>query len=172
MVSTNLSALSDHLKANASLFSSMPVYPLPNFPGRTQENLLGQLLRKKLEPNVEDWVVEGRTLATKTETGRGVKHEELKDLWEWAGMAANEQARRHTWGGNYTVEEREQGIENVITGLKRKLKDNEADEESDEDEDMEDVVDDKMPEVEARPPLPLKDVFRFMMTGATPGTKT
>ncbi|MCJ1350740.1 MAG: mediator of RNA polymerase II transcription subunit 8 [Icmadophila ericetorum] len=172
ILSGNLSSLSKHLETHASLFSSMPVYPLPTFPGRTQENLLGQLLRKKLEPNVEDWVAEGKTIATRTGKGEGLKHEELRELWNWAGMAANEQARRHTWGGQYTIEERERGVENVITGLKKKLKDDDAEEEWDEDEEMEDDADEKMPEVETGPPLPINDVFRFMMTGVIPVTKT
>lgn len=116
----------------------MAVYPLPSYPGITQEALLGQLLRKKLEPEVEDWVMQGRRMADEA----GMANEETKsgmlELWSWAGMAANELARGHEWGGDFTVEEREAGVENVVTGLRRKFAD-EGDEDEEEDEDeMED----------------------------------
>lgn len=89
--------------------------------------MLNQLLRKKLEPHVEDWVEDGRLAGeglAKEDGGRA--RDELIELWEWAGMAANEQARKHAWGGDYTAAEIEGGIENVVTGLR--------DEESEEDE--------------------------------------
>lgn len=170
----------------------MAVYPLPQFPGRTQENLLGQLLRKKLEPNVEDWVAEGRKIGTEAEAQgdrAGLGREKMLDLWTWAGMAANEQARKHTWGGNYTLEEKERGVENVVTGLRRRLKEDpddssedEEDEEDDEDDDADgdDPNGDKMEidsmnrnygktiDVPVLNPLPINDVFRFMMTGSAP----
>lgn len=43
------------------------------------------------------------------------------ELWNWAGRAANELARQHEWGGAFTLAEREAGVENVVTGLRRKL---------------------------------------------------
>ena len=122
----------------------MSVYPLPAFPGKTQENLLGQLLRKKLEPNVEDWVEKGREIAMDAvqygDTNGSAKATELKDLWSWAGMAANLLARKHPWAGDYTLEEQEGGIDNVFTGLRRKLKAGQYDssEDSSDDEDAED----------------------------------
>ena len=164
----------------------MAVYPLPQFPGRTQENLLGQLLRKKLEPNVEDWVAEGRKIGTEAEAQGdkgGLNREEMLNLWTWAGMAANEQARKHTWGGNYTSEEKERGVENVVTGLRRRLKEDPEDlseEEDDEDDEADDPNGDKMEidgvnrnddEPTAAPalnPLLLNAIFRFMMTGSAP----
>ncbi|KAI9879268.1 MAG: mediator of RNA polymerase II transcription subunit 8 [Pleopsidium flavum] len=177
----------------------MVAYPIPNFPGRTQESLLGQLLRKKLEPNVEDWVEGGRETATEAmETGDGdLKEHELLGLWDWAGMAANEQARKHTWGDDFTLEEREMGIENVDTGLRRNFE--QSGEESSGDDVDEEVIEDLAPrsdemevvgvrrksgaagvefeltkEGEHKSPeavssaLPLDDIFRFMMTGAEP----
>ena len=166
----------------------MAVYPLPQFPGRTQENLLGQLLRKKLEPNVEDWVVEGRKIGVEAEARSdktGLSREEMLDLWSWAGMAANEQARKHTWGGHYTLEEKERGVENVVTGLRRRLKED-PDDSSEEEDDDDDQVDGDDPnedrmeidgmnrksendaDIPALNPLPIQDVFRFMMTGSAP----
>ena len=177
----------------------MVVYPLPEFPGQTQEDLLGQLLRKKLEPNVEDWVADGRQTASETTRQDNESTSQLserQDLWSWAGMAANEEARKHTWGGDFTLEEREMGVENVVTGLRRKLKED-PDESSDEDEDDEaaangadademDIVGvhrnesgdglefDIQPESEDvlselnLTAMPINDTFRFLMTGTIP----
>ncbi|MCJ1401708.1 mediator of RNA polymerase II transcription subunit 8 [Xylographa trunciseda] len=199
IISQNLASVSQHLSTHQDLFASMVVYPLPEFPGQTQEALLGQLLRKKLEPNVEDWVAEGRKTAHEI-AAHGLdgtlQQSELQDLWSWAGMAANEEARKHTWGGNFTLEEREMGVGNVVTGLRRKLRED-PDESSDEDED-EGAVDteadtddmeiigvhrkesgdglefDLQPESEDTQgdfsinAIPINDTFRFLMTGTIP----
>ena len=67
-----------------------------------------------------------------------MRFEELNEsLWEWAGAVANDKARKHTWGGDYTLEEKENGVENVRTGLKRKLKVDPEDSSEEEDEDEE-----------------------------------
>lgn len=49
------------------------------------------------------------------------RFEAQMELWNWAGRAANELARQHEWGGDFTLAEREAGVENVVTGLRRKL---------------------------------------------------
>lgn len=111
------------------------MYPSTNFPGRTQEAILGQLLRKKYEPQVENWVEQGRS-----ETTEG-KEKDVEDLWNWASDWIGSRAAKYVLedaGDNYTSEEREAGIENVRTGVRRKLDENESDDE-DEDEEMEDV---------------------------------
>lgn len=175
----------------------MVAYPLPTFPARTQENLLGQLLRKKLEPDVEDWVLRGRETATDAirPDDDDLKEHELLALWEWAGMAANEQARKHTWGGDFTLEEREMGVEHVHTGLRRKHEDSGEESSSDDAESPGDlkssygameivgvrpkpgaagvefeVTKDRehIPSAPLSNALPMDDVFRFMMTGAEP----
>lgn len=51
----------------------------------------------------------------------GKRFEAQMELWNWAGRAANELARQHEWGGDFTLAEREAGVENVVTGLIRKL---------------------------------------------------
>jgi mediator of RNA polymerase II transcription subunit 8 len=172
----------------------MVAHPLPTYPAQTQEVLLQELLRKKLQPHVEDWVAEARAVASADSAGVDADsgHAGLREVWEWAGQAANEQARRHVWGGNYTLEEREGGIENVVTGLRRRLKadradgdDGEGDEsgsESDEgDGDELEVVgvrrksvggvefdlrrnNEHMLEVGGAA-MPIGDVLRYMMTG-------
>lgn len=53
------------------------------------------------------------------------KEEELDqrrmlDLWAQAPLISREYAAKHTWGGDYTNKELEEGKENVVTGLKRK----------------------------------------------------
>lgn len=54
------------------------------------------------------------------------------ELWNWAGRAANELARQHEWGGDFTLAEREAGVENVVTGLRRKLVESDSEEGSSE----------------------------------------
>ena len=168
IISQNLASVSAHLNTHAPLLSSLIAYPLPSYPGREQEPVLNQLLRKKFEPRVEDWVEEGRTAGEevlKEDGGRG--GEEITELWEWAGVAANEQARKHEWGGDYTLEETEGGIENVITGLR----DEESDEEEGEQEDKsaEGVGrENKKPEERGGKPLSMEDMLRFLVKGEEP----
>lgn len=145
---------------------------MPLYPGREQEPVLNQLLRKKLEPHVEDWVEEGRLAGEeliKEDDGKG--RDEVIDLWEWAGMAANEQARKHAWGGDYTAEEIEGGIENVVTGLR----DEESDEEEDEKEDnggawsaQAEGHENRKPEEGGGKPLSMDEILRFLVKGEEP----
>jgi len=196
IISQNLASVSQQLKTHHELFASMSVYPTHEFPGQTQEDVLSQLLRKKLEPNVQDWAAEARKIATEQTSSSGLQQSDFQELWSWAGLAANEQARKHTWGGNYTLEEMDMGVENVVTGLRRKLKvdpDESSDEEGDETAVEAESDDDEMeivgvrrkstgdgvefdlakgsqhpaPEV-ASTALPISTTFRFLMTGVAP----
>lgn len=124
------------LSKNADLLNRTVVFPSASYPGRTQEGLLTQLLRKKLEPPVENWVEEGRVIAQDERVTKGED-----EFLMWAQNWAKERVTRYVEGENgddYTVEERELGIENVNTGLKS---DYEPDEsvKSNEDEEMTDV---------------------------------
>lgn len=190
--------MSQLLIEHPDLLASIVAYPLPSFPGRTEHGLLDQLLRKKLEPNVKEWVERGREVALSSfnTTQGGLTEQELTELWRWAPVTANNEARNREWGGNFTQEERDMGIKNVVTGLNRRL-DEEGEEESDEDEDAveEDEAADEdemeivgvrrksgaatvefdiaqktnhVPTAAVSPALPLEDVFRFMMTGSKP----
>ncbi|MCJ1233265.1 mediator of RNA polymerase II transcription subunit 8 [Varicellaria rhodocarpa] len=186
IISQSLASLSTHLSTNAPLLSRMAVYPLPSFPGRTQEGLLQQLLRKKLEPGVEEWVEEGRRGGgvgmddKEDEGGEGEgggggkvdmgKKEEgaLTELWAWAGGAANEEARMYVWGGGGeggSGDEEEDSEEGEGEG--------EEQEEEGEGEDG-DVMDidsggvGKGGEKVALVPVPVAEVLRFMMTGVVP----
>lgn len=172
IISQNLASVSAHLTTHAPLLSSLVAYPLPLYPGREQEPVLNQLLRKKFEPQVEDWVEKGRLAGeevVKEDGGRG--RDEIIDLWEWAGIAANEQARKHEWGGDYTAEEIEGGIENVVTGLR----DEESDEEEEEKEGKEGAwsaevegLENKKPEEGGGRSISMDDILRFLVKGEEP----
>lgn len=105
----------------------------------------------------------------KEDGGRG--RDEIIDLWEWAGIAANEQARKHEWGGDYTAEEIEGGIENVVTGLR----DEESDEEEEEKEEKEGAwsaevegLENKKPEEGGGRSISMDDILRFLVKGEEP----
>ncbi|KFY15268.1 hypothetical protein V492_02108 [Pseudogymnoascus sp. VKM F-4246] len=83
ILAQSLKNITDHLSKHSDLFSQTVVYPSTNFPGRTQEGLIGQLLRKKLEPSAESWVEEGRALGKPDSEGAG-RDEDLDELWSFA----------------------------------------------------------------------------------------
>lgn len=145
----NIRAMLEVLAQNNELFSRVAVHPSTNFPGRTQENVLLQLLRKKPEPEVEAAMEEGsKTLASiplpggaqfgATTTGNGDKEKEnaLEDIWSAVRNACQDRIADYVINEEsdaYTAEEREMGIENVRTGLLRTF----DDESEEEDDDME-----------------------------------
>jgi len=77
-------------------------------------------------------------------------------------MAANEEARKHEWdGAEYTLEEREMGVENVVTGLRKgAYEESSSDEEEKEEEGGEK---EKIREEEAgdKKPMAMDDLLRF-----------
>ncbi|KAF7715759.1 Uncharacterized protein PECH_006204 [Penicillium ucsense] len=206
IISNNLISVTEHLSDHRDLLASVVAYPGPEYPGRTQEPMLQQLLRTKLDPRVEDWVARGRAAgmaahassslpsqstipnpsdAAMTNTKR-LNDAELTELWQWAPIEANQEARKRNWGGNYTLEEREAGIQNVVTGLRRQLEDDdgsdddEEGEEDDEEDEMEVVGVHRKPSggVEfdiaphhtrpVQPVVPLDKILRYMTTGHMP----
>lgn len=192
IISNNLLNVSSILREYQPLFSSLVAYPAPSYPGKTQANTLEQLLRTKLDPRVNDWVSHGRAVganvsglsgAQNQEGGKSLLSEqELDELWAWAPLEANREARRRNWGGNFTLEEMEMGVENIVTGLRREL---EVDEEDEDEEESEEEVDGMQevapglaqgavdggrgevaaPEKPAMPGLGLDEIMRFMTTG-------
>lgn len=190
IISNNLINISTQISEHHELLSSLVAYPAPSFPGTTQQGVLEQLLRTKLDPRVQDWVEKGLKAGAKSaEENKGLSEAELEELWTWAPIEANQEARRRNWGGNYTLEERETGIQNVVTGLSRQLDDDETEESDEEEDEDEDADDDKMEIVGVHrrpgasgvefditsekhragaapsPAMPLTDIFRYMMTG-------
>ncbi|RMJ24919.1 hypothetical protein PHISP_04228, partial [Aspergillus sp. HF37] len=109
IISSNLQTLSSHLTENQDLFGSLVAYPAPTYPTQAHGNILEQLLRTKLDPKVEEWVSRGRERAGTTagagpETGQAgqgageeLSEEQLTELWEWAPVEANREARRRDW---------------------------------------------------------------------------
>ncbi|RAL66775.1 hypothetical protein DID88_007558 [Monilinia fructigena] len=137
ILSTNIQSVIDHLAANSDILSRVVAFPSTNFPGRTQEGLLLQLLRKKLEPQVETWVDEGRNLQIDS-IGEGDNQRDIEETWKWAAEWIGPRIREYALneaGDEYTAEERENGVENVNTGLKDEEESDEEDEDGD-DEDM------------------------------------
>ncbi|KAL4796820.1 mediator complex, subunit Med8 [Aspergillus venezuelensis] len=203
IISSNLQSLSTHLSENHDLLRSISALPSPEFPTRTQATTLEQLLRTKLDPRVEDWVARGRKadtavtnpsppfsaglLAGSSALGSANKDElsggDLAALWDWAPVEANSEARKRNWGGNFTLEERERGIEEVVAelGLKRILEDDEESEEEDEDEEMDLGGFGKSADAgpgnavpgagEQGPLVPINDILRYMTTGVLPAVR-
>lgn len=167
--------VASHLQKNEAFFASAHTYPLPSFPDRSHENVVGQLLRKKLEPDVEKWIDEGTALGKRVDEGGGLKGKELDDVWGWAAERAVGSSAEIPWGIDYTLDEREEGVEGVMTGIMRKLNDGmeDMDEEEEEEEDgrAKDIKKESTPEVRtipAKPPMPLETILRFMNMGHMP----
>jgi mediator of RNA polymerase II transcription subunit 8 len=105
---------------------------------------LTQLLRKKVEPEVEELMARGR------ETAQSVTREdaaELQDMWKELREWTHERIARYVQeeaGDPYTKEERERGVENVRTGLKRDLEDERDDGDDDDDDDADEDEDEDM----------------------------
>ncbi|KAG6368074.1 hypothetical protein INS49_002274 [Diaporthe citri] len=59
----NMTHLLEIMQQHSSTFQRVVVYPSTNYPGRTQEGVVMQLLRKKLEPDVETLVESAREAA-------------------------------------------------------------------------------------------------------------
>lgn len=182
IISQNLSSVCTHLSTHAPLLASMATFPLASYPGATQEGLLCQLLRKKLEPEVEDWVARGRRAAEEAGLEDGETKREMLELWSWAGVAANELARGHEWGGEGEGEEEEEvggvgeeeegegeGEGDEMDGVK---KEEEQEEQEETGETKAKTPSSSSSSAAAPPPpalpLPLDDVLKFLMTGVEP----
>lgn len=138
------------MQMNSPLIASTAIYPVPLYPGREKEGILNQLLRKKLEPGVEEWVEHGQKTAHDVGGGNA---EDWKELWEWAAVNGNELARSHDWGGNEEDE------------------DDEEEEEEEGEDDESGKGGDRMEGVERDTrktdmnPMDISDVLRFLSKG-------
>ncbi|KAH8650643.1 mediator complex, subunit Med8 [Tricladium varicosporioides] len=141
ILATSMQTLTGHLETHSDAFNKIVVHPSTNYPGREHENVLGQLLRKKPEPAIETAVEAARIV------GLASKDDHEEELWNWSRDWVEERLRTFAATeapDDFTAEERERGLENVNTGLRRKLDerrpgvdDDESEDESDEDEEME-----------------------------------
>ncbi|KUJ09687.1 uncharacterized protein LY89DRAFT_597801 [Mollisia scopiformis] len=179
---THVDGVTKLLSSHADLLNRTVVFPSTNYPGRTQEGLLTQLLRKKLEPQVENWVEGGRQIAQAEGLSGKDNDEFLGWAVDWTGKRIAEYAQNEALD-EYTIDEQALGIENVNTGLKAKYEDDES-EDSNEDEDMADAgvavtsarrtslgqVEYGLGEVKKQPSGTSKsvdEILRFATTGAT-----
>lgn len=172
-----LGQINDTMTLNATTLKEAHVYPLPNFPGHKEGDTLITLLRKKLDTVGEEWVEDFSAEKRKGFTDDRLNRTEIDGLWNWASTCSQgivgPMLENEDFGDDFTLAEREEGVENVRTGLKRKLWEEES---GDEDED-EKMGEDEMPartrekedgvDPELRP-LPLEGVLRFVTTGAMP----
>ncbi|OCL06434.1 hypothetical protein AOQ84DRAFT_355467 [Glonium stellatum] len=166
-----VSSLLNTTETHSSFLRSAHAYPLPNFPGRTQDGLLSALLRKKHEPKVEDWVIDGLKEAAKfcdvpSEFGvearggdfaadeqKGLREDDIAELWEWAGPAENDIARKVLTAGEESGSGSEEEDEEEEGGVK--------------DAAMTDAAGKTIAAPEP-PKLPLATVLQFMSIGNVP----
>ena len=137
---------------------------MPSFPGVEHEALLAQLLRKKLEPQVEGWLEDagGRPENLESQdsingSGHVLSTDERRQLLKTASATAEKVLGEMPKGLDYTLSELINGIDNVETGLKRELRTGD-----------EKVVQDDDDDTEYLPAMPLEDVMRFMTRGELP----
>lgn len=133
------------------------------------------MVRKKLDPKAEAWIDESVNVSKEDDNGdsAGLGDEDLRDLWSSAKSIQQEIFARLTedqvWDDDFTIQERENGVKNVVTGLKRDL-DEDEDEDEDRDEDAMDEDTMKPDEIHppavggvntSLPPLPLDSMLKF-----------
>ena len=152
LLDTAVAPLSSRTMADdtlARLASSAHVFPLPLHAGAIErEAVLGQLLRKKQEPEVEAWVQRAAGFIKDVGVGERADDDgdggplpaaQLQELWQGAVRRAGELAQGVPWGSAFTKREREgeDGVLGVKTGLRRDLAAMEAGEDGEEDEEEE-----------------------------------
>ncbi|KAI0853504.1 mediator complex, subunit Med8 [Daldinia vernicosa] len=166
----------------AEIFSRIAVHPSTNFPGRTQEMILQRLLRKKPEPDIATSMDEGRNMVAAFVSppasqgligaGTGVERgpeEELENIWNSVRDFCEERMRDYVINEGddmFTEEERERGVENVRTGLKRSLEDEEEDEDDEEGGGKNEGQDDDVMIIDRPPPPPAPAVVTQEIEGA------
>ncbi|KAF4549828.1 Mediator of RNA polymerase II transcription subunit 8-like protein [Elsinoe fawcettii] len=174
LLSHNLASLHFTLSSARPLLTAAHAYPLPTYPGRTQEHSLIMLMRKKLQPPVEDWIEEGAKRGAEVSGSNGydkqtngatngahksLQQSDLDALWSWAGPEGNRIAREigdDAFGDVFTLAEQEDGIENVVTGLSRRFW------ESDSDDDDEGGADKKEDDMDVDKPDTRPDIVKRM----------
>lgn len=117
---------------------------------------------------------------------------QLTDLWEWAGREGNRIGAdfgQDAFDDVFTFEEHELGIENVVTGLRRKLWDSDDEDEDGEveaqgkakddkqldmDVDMVDTIPEPVKRLQrhnvdpSKPPMTIEHILRFALTAREP----
>ena len=139
ILNDSLQRILENINEHNDIFSKLAIHPSTNYPGRTQEAILTQLLRKKKEPNVDEASEEANAYAeTVGQEGLRKIQEVWNEVYTWIGPRIAQYAREEM-RDPYTKKERAMGIENVRTGLKRDIGvEDDEEEESEEEEDEED----------------------------------
>lgn len=197
MIANNLAQLQEIFTAQQSFLRTAHVYPHASYPV-TEDAIQQQLLRKKLHPAADDWIDEhvnpAKVAKWDDNEQTGLSAEQQRELWRFAGPTSTQIAGPMIESGaldhGYTYAEMEGGVENVKTGLRRKLEaklmspdgdmesDDDEEDEGEEDKVMEDVMpaakptDGVLGEVKGLEPgraaLPVEAVMRFMYMGVQP----
>lgn len=92
-------------------------YPLPGFPGKTQETILAQLLTKRYAPDIADQIY-----AAMCEGEQQKDDADLEERWNMAREWCIEEQDNRNWGGLITEEEEEEGVkvdEKVVELLRK-----------------------------------------------------
>ncbi|OTA68349.1 hypothetical protein K449DRAFT_398729 [Hypoxylon sp. EC38] len=180
ILESKIQSVIDVTSSMAEVFSRVAVHPSTNFPGRTQEMILLQLLRKKPEPDVATTMDEGRKLYAELVTaadpsgaaaaggilktaGKGPE-EELESTWDSMRGCCEQRIMDYVTNeadDMYTEEERERGIESVRTGLRKVFDDEDEDEDEEEEEGDDDVM-----EIDRPPPPPAPGIATQEVEGA------
>lgn len=172
IIQKHLASIGAATSQHNDLFSRIAVHPSTNFPGRTQEGILLQLLRKKPEPDVATAMEDGQKmvagLSQTNEPNKGTgadapgegeaaegPEKDLEDIW---AMTRESFITRVVEYGRkeaklpFTEEEYTNGLANVRTGLKKGLDWEDDANDDDEDEEDEEEEDDDVMEIDRPPP--------------------
>ncbi|RMD41926.1 hypothetical protein DV735_g3243, partial [Chaetothyriales sp. CBS 134920] len=168
-------------RESEELLTTTVAIPTPDFPAQTSDHILNALLRTKFDPSIEEWVEEGEHYdPTRADSTHVLAEVDLSRLWAGAAEIYHTHGSRYPWGADYSREEMDNGIENVVTGLKRDLVEPilEPDEFDDDDagEDQQEGVQEQMerekpiiaptPSAQTQQPGPVGPVLKFLSTGS------
>ncbi|ODQ76317.1 hypothetical protein LIPSTDRAFT_47752 [Lipomyces starkeyi NRRL Y-11557] len=97
MVLKQLASLSHTLDQHADTLRATNAYPLPSFPVVQETGLLTTLLRKRVEPEVDEWIKAGAQ--------EGAKRRVPDDVWYFAREVVDNERESRAWDGIFTGEE-------------------------------------------------------------------
>ncbi|KAK9316505.1 mediator of RNA polymerase II transcription complex subunit 8-domain-containing protein [Lipomyces starkeyi] len=113
MVLKQLASLSHTLDQHADTLRATNAYPLPSFPVVQETGLLTTLLRKRVEPEVDEWIKAGaqegavvRQASSDTAVGTATKKRRVPDdVWYFAREVVDNERESRAWDGIFTGEE-------------------------------------------------------------------
>ncbi|KAK9389191.1 mediator of RNA polymerase II transcription complex subunit 8-domain-containing protein [Lipomyces mesembrius] len=111
MVLKQLASLSHTLNQHADTLRATNAYPLPSFPVVQETGLLTTLLRKRVEPEVDEWIKAGaqegamQQASSNTAAGIGTKKRVQDDVWYFAREVVDNERESRVWDGIFTGEE-------------------------------------------------------------------